>query len=77
MRRRRLRSREADVTASTTHKQRKRATVDAQGDALVLPGEGTLWIRCRAYRVHREHHRRDPATGAWRCFLCQPEGVDR
>jgi hypothetical protein len=41
------------------------------------PGEGTAWIRCRAYRVHQLHHRRDPETGAWRCYLCQPRTVDR
>lgn len=41
--------------------------------APLLPGEGTLWIRCKAYRAHRAHHRRD-TDGLWRCFLCRPYG---
>jgi hypothetical protein len=45
--------------------------------ASALPGEGTAWIRCKAYRMHQLNHHRDPETGVWRCYLCQPEGVDR
>jgi hypothetical protein len=41
-----------------------------------LPGEGTLWVMCKAYRAHRHHHRRD-AAGAWICGICQPQAVDR
>jgi hypothetical protein len=39
--------------------------------AEALPGEGSLWVNCKAYRAHQMHHRRDPATGAWRCYICQ------
>ena len=52
----------------------KAAAVVPIEPAPTLPGEGSLWIRCRAYRAHAHHHRRDPATGAFRCFICQPAG---
>lgn len=41
-----------------------------------LPGEGSVWLRCRAFRDHYRHHRLDPVTGAWTCTLCQPEPGD-
>lgn len=42
-------------------------------DPHLRPGEGSLWIRCRAYQAHRFDHRRDRATGLWYCPSCQRE----
>jgi hypothetical protein len=41
-------------------------------DAKRLPGEGALWISCKAYRAHQHHHQRDRETGRWRCAICEP-----
>jgi hypothetical protein len=50
-----------------------------------LPGDRDRWallgvtspsetIRCTAYREHATSgHRRDPASGRFRCYLCEPE----
>lgn len=33
-------------------------------------------IRCGVYREHQLEHRRDPASGRFRCYICEPEGLD-
>jgi hypothetical protein len=37
------------------------------------PGET---IRCEDYQAHRFEHRRDAATGRFRCYVCEPELVE-
>lgn len=38
--------------------------------AVTSPGET---VRCSDYQAHRFEHRRDPASGRFRCYVCEPE----
>lgn len=54
----------------------------------ILPGDFDRWelvtgpapdaagesISCSSYREHQLAHRRDPASGRFRCYICDPEG---
>ena len=58
--------------------QRIAATQPGERDRWRLLGvadEGGETIRCSAYREHAREHRRDPASGRFRCFVCDPEYV--
>jgi len=39
-----------------------------------LEVDATATVRCVAYHAHSLAHRRDPATGGFRCYVCDPEG---